>query len=181
MLIDIVSISFPFGSKRITQWHGRDQRQLELFYPPLYLNDYNSVPSITVRCRKFRPAIGDVVTKSYPTSQGPCILDLPPFTLIDLLAVRSAMNGYVSNHLEDFAKELKIGVVGEHFGPTFDEISRVCVNVSSSKYSNLLNISACSDNLAEHYVIAILTNSGHDENGSKKLRNSRSRRPWYSV
>ncbi|KAN0090060.1 hypothetical protein V8E51_018639 [Hyaloscypha variabilis] len=120
-----ISLNFPFGSKKITQWHGKDRRQVELYYPLSNLSEHVYVPYITVKCRKFRPAIGDVVTKSYPTPQGSCILDLPPFTLIETPAVRNTMDQYITNNLDTFVKELKFGVVGKQFSATFDEIMRL--------------------------------------------------------
>jgi hypothetical protein len=124
-----VSLNFPFGSNKITQWHGKDRRQVDLFYPLSNAKDHAYVPHLTVKCRRFRPGFGDVVTKSYPTPQGPRILDLPPFSLIDLPAIRNTMAQFVAHNLETFVNELKVGAVGKYFSATFDEIMRLSKSV----------------------------------------------------
>lgn len=85
---------------------------------------------MALKCRKFRPGKEDILTKSYPTPEGPRVLTLPPITLVSLPSARKIIESFLNENLEFFVDELKVGVIGSLFSSTFDEAWRLSKNVS---------------------------------------------------
>ena len=126
-----MSLRFPtFDVKRTTAWQGRDSHQVEMFYAPSYDADYSSAPSIVLKCRQFRPSKNEILTKSFPTPDGAHLVKLPPYTLTMLPKARQIMENFVTDNVDFFVEELKVGDVGMSFSSTFDEVKRLSKTVN---------------------------------------------------